>query len=162
MTLDDIKARCEEVGDCWIWQGAKDGHGRPQARHQGKVVYVRRLARELADGKPMPPNLVAASKCGDPGCVSPECSVRTTTKGKAKLAAARGAYSDPAKIARTMLTRRAQSRIPDALVEQIRLAPGPCVRIAAETNVSVSHVKAIRRGAARRPISSPFAGLGAR
>ncbi|MBX3610381.1 MAG: hypothetical protein KF871_10855 [Hydrogenophaga sp.] len=162
MALEDIKARCDEVGECWFWNGGCDSHGRPQKRHGGKTVYVRRLVRELADGQPVPPGLVVAAKCGHKRCVSPDCSVATTTRRKAQMAAKRGAYSSPAKAAKMARMKRAQSWITDEMVEQIRLAPGPSSRIAAETKVSLSHVKAIRRGSARRPIGTPFAGLGAR
>ena len=35
MTMDHIKARTEEVGDCWIWQqGATNGN--PQMKLQGR------------------------------------------------------------------------------------------------------------------------------
>lgn len=157
-----IKSRCDEVGECWIWNGALDGHGRPQKRHEGKTVYVRRLVRELADGKPVPADKVVPASCGCKKCVSPKCSSITTTREKAVMAARRGVYSSPAKLARMVLTVRAKSHISDELVERIRASDGPCSRISAETKVSLSHVKAIRRLAARKPMSSPFAGLGAR
>ncbi len=154
-----IHSRCIEEGDCWLWEGALDGHGRPQKRHEGKTVYVRRLVRELADGAKVPANRVVASGCGHPLCVSPACSCVATHKERARMAADRGAYNSIAKTVKTMLTKRAASWISDELVQQIRMAPPPASRIAAETRVSLSYVKAIRRGAARRDISSPFAGL---
>lgn len=160
--LDMIGSRCDEVGECWIWKGALDGHGRPQKRHNGKTVYVRRLVRELVDGQPVPADKVVPASCGCRQCVSPHCSSVTTTRQKAVMAAKRGVYNNPAKLAKMALTRRAKSHISDELVEQIRSAEGPCSRIAAETNVSLSHVKAIRNMTARKPINSPFAGLGAR
>ena len=157
-----ILSRCDEVGKCWIWNGALDGHGRPQKRHEGKTVYVRRLVRALADGKPVPADKVVPASCGCKRCVSPWCSSVTTTREKAVMAAERGVYSNPSKLAKMVLSRRARSHISDELVEQIRAADGPCSRIAADTKVSLSHVKAIRRLTARKPMNSPFAGLGAR
>lgn len=159
MNLETIKDRCIEEGECWLWQGSLDGHGRPQKRHEGKTVYVRRLVRELADGEPVPRGLVVAAKCGQKLCVSPHCSVSATTKRKAQMAAKRGAYNNPSKAAKMTLMKRAASWITDELVQQIRMAPAPASRIAQETGVSLSHVKAIRRGTARRDFSSPFAGL---
>lgn len=157
--LDMIRSRCDEVGECWIWKGALDGHGRPQKRHKGKTVYVRRLVRELVDGQPVPADKVVPASCGCRQCVSPYCSSVTTTRQKAVMAAKRGVYNNPAKIAKMAMTIRSKSHISDELVEQIRSAEGPCSRIAAETNVSLSHVKAIRNMKARKPINSPFAGL---
>lgn len=159
VNLEIIKGRCIEEGDCWLWDGALDGHGRPQKRHEGKTVYVRRLVRELADGKPVPRSLVVAAKCGQKLCVSPQCSVSATTKRKAQMAADRGAYNNPAKAAKMIVMKRAKSWITEDLVNQIRVAPAPASRIAKETGVSLSHVKAIRNGSARRDFSSPFAGL---
>ena len=154
-----IHSRCIEEGSCWLWQGALDGHGRPQKRHEGRTVYVRRLVRELFDGAAVPANRVAANACGRALCVSPACSVVATNKERARMAADRGAYTSIARTVKVMLTKRAASWISDELVQQIRVAPAPASRIAKETGVSLSHVKAIRRGAARRDISSPFAGL---
>lgn len=152
-----IKSRCIEDGPCWIWKGATDGHGRPQMRYEKKTCYTRRVVRELVDGSP-PPHLVA-SKCGNKMCVSPECSVHANDRIRAKLAADRGAFNRPEKFLKGMMTKRAKSHISDELVQQIKNADGPCSRIALETNVSLSHVKAIRRGAARRDLANPFAGL---
>lgn len=162
MTLDDIKARCEEVGDCWIWQGGCDGHGRPVLSQNRRSVYARRYVRELVDGAPVPAGKVAASRCGDRKCISPHCSVVATTREKARMASARGAYLNPSRDAKVVLKRRAASRFSEEVIERVRQADGPAYRIAAEVDMSVSHVKAIRRGDARKPLSSPFAGLGAR
>lgn len=153
-----IRSRCTEEGECWLWDGCLDGHGRPQKRHNGKTVYVRRLVRELVDG-PVPASMVVAASCGTKRCVSPSCSCTVTHTKKAKMAATRGAYSNPAKFAKMVASRRATSRITEEMVRQIRLAPPPASRIAVEMNVSESHVKAIRRGSARKDMSSPFAGL---
>lgn len=157
--LEMIRTRCVEDGQCWLWQGGCDGHGRPQIRHDGVVVYTRRLARQLSDGKPVPPDMRVPNACGRKTCVSPECSVIGTVATVRKMAAARGAYAKANRNIRQMQTKRAKSAISDALVEQIRNAPAPCWRIAAETGVSLSHVKAIRRGTARRDLSSPFGWL---
>lgn len=154
-----IKSRCTEEGTCWLWTGAQDGHGRPQMRHDGKVVYVRRLVRELADGKPIPPGLVAAAHCGQKLCVSPLCSCVATDKQRAQMAAVRGVFGGATRTRKMTATKHANSRITADMVQRIRLAPPPCSRIASEVGVSVSHVKAIRRGTARRDLGNPFAGL---
>lgn len=160
--MDDlalIHSRCIEEGNCWLWQGGLDGHGRPQKRYQGKTVYVRRLVRQLKDGQQIPSTHVVPASCGNRICVSPVCSSVATHQKKAKMAASRGVYNNAAKSIKMALKKRAESWITDELVQQIRVAPGPASRISLETKVSLSHVKAIRRGTARRDISSPFAGL---
>ena len=157
-----IQSRCTEDGPCWLWLGATDGHGRGQMRIDGRTTYVRRVVRALVDDAPVPAKRVVASRCGNKGCVSPECSVVATHKQKAQLGAQRGAYTNIKKTVKAMVTKRAKSRYSDELVHQIRNAPPPAARISLETGVSISHVKSIRRGAARRDLSNPFAGLGAR
>ena len=85
-TVATLHSRCIEEGDCWIWQGACDGHGKPQVRHLGKTVYVRRLMRELKDGRRIPTGKVVACKCGMDKCVSPAHTVITDHQGRADLA----------------------------------------------------------------------------
>lgn len=158
--IEAIRAKCEEVGKCWIWTGCTDGHGRPQKRWGGRTYYVRRLVRELVDGKPLPPDRQAAATCGCITCVSPDCSVAATPTERSMLAAARGSFNRPDKMAKMMATKRAKSHISDELVQRIRTAEGPTSRISRETGVSQAHVKAIRRGTARRDwTNNPFAGL---
>ena len=159
-TIARLSARCVEEGDCLIWQGGLDGHGRPQCRHQGKTCYVRRVMRELSDGKPVPQGRVVAAKCGNALCVSPACSVVGTDKHRAQLAAQRGAYRSAAKFARIAVTKAKRSRFPDDVVNQVRQHPGPATAAAASVGMSLSHAKAIRRGTARATsVRNPFAGL---
>jgi hypothetical protein len=161
-TPDSIRARCIAEGNCLLWQGGNDGKNRPQCRHGGETVYVRRLMRGLVDGKDVPVGMSVACTCGNKLCVSDLCSTIVTDKGRARLAAARGAFSRRDKIIRTTMGIRARSKISEALVIEIRCSDGSCREIAERTGVSLSHVKSIRRGSARAPLSSPFAGLGAR
>lgn len=159
-TIEEIRARCQEgEGDCWIWQGACDGHGRPQIRHGGKAMPVRRVVAGLRQGKEVAPYLVVAAKCQNLMCVSPDCAHITTTRGAAKMAAERGAYHSPAKTAKMAATKRAKSRISESLIEEIRASQESCYVLAARIGVSASHIKMIRRFQARRPSNNPFAGL---
>ncbi len=159
-TLESLHARCVEEGDCLLWQGGCDGHGRPQCRHGGKTCYVRRVMRELVDGKPVPTGRVVPASCGNRLCVSPKCSEVGTDKRRAQLAAQRGAFSSAAKTARMVATKARRSDYPDALVDQVRRHPGPASAAAALVGMSLSHAKAIRRGASRIGTArNPFAGL---
>jgi hypothetical protein len=161
MILHSVKSllsRCIEEGDCQIWQGATDGYGRAQTRHDGRIWYVRRLMFELTAGRPIKPGLVMACKCGNPRCVSMICAVETTNKGRARLAVARDAYRNADKIRRMTVTRRANSKFSDELVEQIRNMDESCAKISKAVGMSLSHVKAIRRGTIRIDYkTNPFA-----
>jgi hypothetical protein len=158
-TLEMLLAKCIEVGNCWIWQGATDGKDRPQIRNGlHKSRSPRRVARELTDGKPIPEGAQVTSTCGDIACISPACSVISDPKTTAKMAVARGSYKRPDSDRRMALTKRAQSHITDETVQFIRNAENAKMA-AAQTGVSHSYCKAIRRGDCRKDYTSPFAGL---
>lgn len=158
-TLASLRARCDEIGDCWIWKGATDGHGKPSARHAGKGTNPRRVVRALKDGHPIQPGELVVATCHNPRCISPACSVRTDDKGRARIANEGGAYSNPAKNRRGAMTKRAKSWITEDAVAAIRAAR-TALEASQQTGVSLSHSKAIRRGAARKDYTSPFRGLG--
>lgn len=156
-TVATLHSRCIEEGDCWIWQGATDGHGKPQVRHHGATMYVRRLVRELADGRKIPTGKVVACKCGTAKCVAPAHMVITNHQGRADLAKARGAYLGISRQVKMANTKRAQSHITEQVVQAIRNADSSR-QAASQFGVSLSHCKAIRRGTARVG-ANPFAGL---
>jgi hypothetical protein len=72
-TLDDLKARTAEVGDCWEWQCGYQNHGKTPA-----VVYIdkrmsgRRLALMLAKPGQKLDGKVVIAKCGNHKCVNPD------------------------------------------------------------------------------------------
>lgn len=70
ITLDQIYSRCEEVGDCWIWQGATSDTGYPiMKRHGGPCLLVRRVVMQLTDRPPAARQPVTAA-CEDKRCCS--------------------------------------------------------------------------------------------
>ena len=159
-TIDSIAARCVEEGDCLLWTGGCDGHGRPKCRHDGRSDYVRRVMRELVDGKRIPPGKVVAAQCGNKLCVSANCSVIGTDKTRGALAAKRGAYTSAAKAARIAVARAAQSRFDPATIQMVRDHPGPSRAAARDAGMSSSYARAIRAGKVRRAATiNPFAGL---
>ena len=64
MTLNDIKARTEEVVDCWIWQKTLLRGKTPIMKIAGQSVYPRRVVWELQHGKPIPEAAVVAAYGG--------------------------------------------------------------------------------------------------
>lgn len=161
-TLDMLRSRCDEVGKCWIWKGATSGEREvPVTRRKGKNMNPRRIARELTDGKPVPPGMEVAAECGQRRCISPHCSCVVTPRERALLARDRGAFINVARDIRMAQTKRARSAFSEEVIQRVRGAVGPASVIAAENGMSKSHAKAIRRGDSRKDYSSPFAGLGA-
>ncbi len=156
--LGRIHERCIEEGDCWIWQGAMSGSAslRPCVNWGGKTRYVRRLVSEMKGV--IPPGFVAVATCGRERCVSPHCVKAVTNKRSKQMAAKRGAFSNPAKIRKASMTRRANSWITEEVVGRVRTAP-TAQAAHDETGVSLSYCKAIRRGCFRRDFNNPFVGL---
>jgi hypothetical protein len=76
-TLDYVRARCKEVGDCWLWAQAVQSKGYPQASIEGKTgqsvrsyVFTRLMGKRGASRR-----MCVTSRCGNVLCVSPECLV---------------------------------------------------------------------------------------
>ena len=68
MTLDDIKSRCTEVGDCLEWQGYYE---RNHPRSAGQSV--RRIVYELVHGPvESDPKKVVTMTCDNHRCVHPD------------------------------------------------------------------------------------------
>ena len=60
------------VGDCWVWQRAKDskGYGRFK-REEGRNTSAHRIGYDLAKG-PVPPRLVIDHLCRNRACCNPD------------------------------------------------------------------------------------------
>lgn len=74
LTLDEIRARCEEFGECWIWQQGVNSAGVPIARSRNKTVPVRREVAYLYHGRETPKGYFVISACQDRLCVAPKCA----------------------------------------------------------------------------------------
>lgn len=163
MTLDDIKARCEEEGECWHWKhyGGVNGNY-PQARIGGKWHNVRRMTWEAANG-PIRKGLRIVPCCGNRRCINPDHMKALTESQKSKLAAKRGAFSSPVRGAAISRAQRGKrSKLTDACAADIRASIEPAPVLAERYGVSTSLVHSIRRGNRwREYTASPFAGLGA-
>ena len=70
VTLDIIHARCDEVGDCWIWKGAYS-HTTPAINIGGRSTNVRRFITGALQGKSIKGRYVTVC-CGDLKCVAPD------------------------------------------------------------------------------------------
>ncbi|KQP37582.1 hypothetical protein [Pseudorhodoferax sp. Leaf274] len=161
-SLNAIFERCTEEGDCWLWQDGVNGAGWPSISIGGRTQYVRRVVRGMMDGEPVPARMRVPAKCGQRLCVSPYCSIVCTHRTSHRMAAERGAFGRPDAILRTTLRQRAQSAYSDELVSQIRTSEEDTATVCQRTGMSSSHVRRIRSGEARRDLSNPLNGLGAR
>lgn len=161
MNLTEIKARCEEVGTCWEWQGAYTTSGSPLVYHEGKRTSVRKLVYALKHGRPLPDGQVASNSCQNPRCVCDD-HVRGFTQAQ-MLHRSRANTNQELRAARIAATkRRTVAKLTPEQVQMVRDSPKTNLALAAELGVHHSHLSVIRRGKAWRTFGSPFAGLGAR
>ena len=165
VTLEDIKARCVEEGECWIWLGTVSDSGYPiMKRDGGPCLLVRRVAIAL-DGRAPKPRQPVACTCDDKRCVAPAHLKLSTWTKVGKSAAAKGAFSGKARCAKVAAGRRAKNDVkltPEiALVIRESQESGPV--LAQRYGVNRSLINAIKRGEAwKEYANTPFSGLGAR
>lgn len=157
LRLSDLKARVDEVGDCWLWRGAK-GHGKdPRWSIGGKVFQARRvvfeLAHEIAPGKRQ-----VGVNCGNPVCVHPDHIV-ARTRSQAALNGTKSA----AGIANMAAAARARkNKLSMEAAREIRASDEKSAELALKFGVSREMVCSIRRGQSWVESLGVFAGLGAR
>jgi hypothetical protein len=77
-TVETLKARTIEEGDCWNWTGYL-GNKVPAVSHDGKMTSVRRLFRDLM-GSSVKVGWFVLPTCGNNICVNPEHSKALSPK----------------------------------------------------------------------------------
>lgn len=161
VTMENIRARCEEVGDCWEWTGPTDGCA-PVLRYNGsrKLHPVRRAVMALKD-KPIGGLLVICT-CRNPLCVNPDHLKAVTRAYLQKLTAAETQYGkSPARSAALAAARRKQ---PGLVLSEDRVAEmrasGMTSRAAAkEFGCSQSAAWQAITGKTWKDYRAPFAGM---
>jgi len=159
-TLEAIKARCDEVGDCWIWRDATTGEGYPIFKPAGskKCELVRRYVFALAGGR-LKARVPVVAKCGERKCVNPACARESTTAKIAHEAGKRGSHSALAKRAKIASIKRKTGKLDMQKVAEI-MGSGETTRVlGARYGVDQSLISRIKRGEAWKDYSSPWAGL---
>lgn len=161
ITIDYLRERSDEVGDCWIWKRAAGKAGYPvMSRRSGGDGLVRRAAARLAGLEPAPRQPVV-SCCGDKLCVNPAHMRLSTVKLVAKKAAKDGAYSRLPRRVKIAATKRAASKLTMADARAIRASTMRLADLAKKHDVSLGTIKSIRIGRTWKDHASPWAGLGA-
>lgn len=67
-TIEELRARGNQQGDCLLWAGAKNADGYGRSWDGEKVVLAHRLAWELSYG-PIPKGIQIDHKCWQPACI---------------------------------------------------------------------------------------------
>lgn len=164
ITLDRIKARCIEEGDCLIWQGALSKQGFPSMKFEGKSTTVRRVVMKLS-GSPAASRQPVVCSCDEKKCVKLEHLKRSTIKKVSRKAVKTGYLSSLARRANVSATKRKseKARLTIEKAREIRASDETGVALAKRYGVDETIIGRVRRGKLWiEYAATPFAGLGAR
>ena len=162
VTLQIIKSRCAEDGDCWIWQQSLNSMGYPQMCANGKPgQMVRRLAVQLS-GRVLKPGYRVVSICAGTKCCNPD-HLRLWTSGMVM----ERAYESGKRSTQAEYLKRRQHAVQQGitklnmeLARAIRADEGTHLEVARRLGVHKKTVYEVRRGNTWReaaPNSSVFA-----
>lgn len=160
MTLNDIKARCVEEGECWIWQKATTKAGYPIVKLNG-VKLVRRVVMDIK-GVKLKDRQPTVTTCGEKLCVHPEHVKASNWSSVGKAAAKQGAFSNPARGAKIAKARRQahDARLTAEQAAEIRQSTESGPVLAARYGINRSRINDIKRGRAWKEYgTNPFQGL---
>jgi hypothetical protein len=159
MSLEQIKERCVEIGDCWEWSSPDISLKRkrnPEMRVDGKVTAVRRYAYGLAKN-PAKGRLVVTPSCGNPYCLNPDHQKAVTHQRAMQDASKRGSLKGIT--AKKLAACRANAKISEEIAREIRSSHEPGHVLGAKYGIHKSMVNRIKQGKNWRDTSNPFAGL---
>lgn len=161
MTLDDIKAKCREDGDCLLWTGSCNGSGIPKIKLDGIHYSARRETWKLARG-PLKDSELVTVTCGCVRCLNPDHLKKTSKAEVSRLSNARPAVKAKRAASAAKTNRPKFGKINMEIARQIRASDRSGLDWAEELNVSPSLISNVRMNKSWREAGNPFAGLGAR
>lgn len=162
ITLEWVKLRCEDTGDCWLWKQttAKSGSPTLNWRPDGvkSVTYqVRRVVFALANPKIEIGARFVSPSCGNPRCLHPKHLVLRT---KAEVVALTWTMPDTrAKRVRGLERARPNAKLGMNNARYVRESTKPLSELSAELNVGPTVLSRVRRGLSWREPANPFAAL---
>lgn len=160
ISLATLEARCDHVGECWMWRGGTIGKTTPAGSLNGKRMSVRRAVWALLGNPAMQPGEVLSTTCGELRCVNP-AHIRKTTKAAQMARRNKSGKGEAVRVARIAANKRKHAAKLDATtVARIRASDETGLALAAKLNVHHSLISAIRRGKTWRtasPLAMPWA-----
>ena len=156
-TIESLKARTIEEGDCWNWTGYL-GNKVPAVSHDGKMTSVRRLFRDLM-GNPVKAGWFVLPNCGNNICVNPEHSKLLSPKQFTQHMGKRAGGSLTRKMKIQAFKQRTVGKLTWEQADEIRLSSEPSRQAAQKYGVDKSLICRIRAGKSWIRYNSPFAGL---
>jgi len=125
----------EVTTGCWLWVGAKDGHGYGRFQVDGKGCGAHRVSYELFKGK-IPKGMFVCHTCDVPGCVRPDHLWLGTDADNNADKIKKGRQSKG--------ENHWKAKLSESQVLEIRAAGGLHREIAVRYGVSQSHVCSIK------------------
>lgn len=164
-----VRARCEEVGDCWVWQGArKKISDQPVLQlKEHRVVSVRRHLAQLAGRRHAHDRAWSATALPvcEIGCVNPEhvrMVDRTTLQRESAARMDAGTVLGRRKKAFDRIVSRGCARLTEEMRAEIEVSKEPAAALARRFGVVKSTVSAYRNGLTfvlPKMKNNPFSGL---
>lgn len=122
---------------CWVWTAYKMPNGYGNFRTPQRHELAHRTAYRLFVG-PIPDGLEILHSCDTPSCVNPEHLSLGTRVDNMQDARRKGRTAQG--------SRHGRSKLSDAEIAEIRVAPGYQWEVAIRYGITQSHVSAIRSG----------------
>lgn len=149
--IETIHARCDDVGECWIWRQGVNSAGSPSMYWQGRSATVRRLVYVARVGRAPRNDMLVVAKCMQAHCVSPSCAAEMSRAALQRHMVKIGRLNTAAqRVAQTAANRRKPTvKATPALAAEIRArraAGEPGYRMAADYGLSPDHINKIARG----------------
>ena len=157
-TIESLKARTEEVGECWEWSGYY-GNGSPYVAHGGKMQSVRKVVAMLT-GKQIAKGFFGTS-CDNPRCVNPDhVKLRNPKAHMANMAKKAGpSLQRRIKLQQYHRTSKRIIKLDVEKVREIRTSDKSHRELAEQFGVSKSLISHVRLNKLWVEFSGPFAGL---
>lgn len=158
-TIDSLRAKTVEEGDCWLWTGPTH-EGRARVSHEGRLVYARRLMQQLA-GKSV--QGVVTTTCDNPLCLNPDhlATISRAAHQKRMTAASNTGTVLALKSAKVAQTKRqTTAKLTLEQARAIRVSDDSTRVLSERYGVNRRLVYRIRMGLSwREHGNNPFAGL---
>lgn len=160
-TVESLKAQCEQLGDCLVWQGYV-ANQTPKVSVFGEGMSpVRKLFAELLGNRKFAKGVYFyASSCGDPLCVAPAHTIRRSRSQQIQAMNKALRNNAAAELIRRVKMSEGRRRVTAEMIEEIMTSPDTGKDVAIRLGISKSCVSKYRRGE-RGVVSqrNPFAGL---
>ena len=156
LTLDEIKARCEEFGECWIWRQGVNSVGVPIARSRNKTVTVRREVACLHNGREPRKGYFVISACQDRLCVAPKCARVLSASQYVRWLNDTGRFNTPAVAIAKSVAAAARSALSNQAAREVRdsiRAGADRGEVARQYGISRSYANRIAKGRYRNVIA---------